>query len=114
MTNSLQLMLRMVARPTAHNFRAESHQGMEVRFYCAIVYGWTPAMLLITVELDPRIEMTVFLPGALNLGSVARRQCESENGAAGLVRVHPQSPEWASMMERQIDRPIPTPPALVV
>jgi hypothetical protein len=82
----------MVARPTAHNVRVESHQGMEVRFYCAIVYGWTPAMLLSTVELNQRVKVTTFWLGALNLGLVMRRQCESENGATSLMRIHPQSP----------------------
>jgi hypothetical protein len=39
------------------------------------------------------------------------RQCELKYGASRFIRLCPQSgPPWASMIDRQIDSPIPTPP----
>jgi hypothetical protein len=43
-----------------------------------------------------------------------RRQREIEDGTRGHACVRPQSSPCASMMERQIDRPIPKTPGLVV
>jgi hypothetical protein len=61
------MMVEIVERPTAHNPQAQSHQGRAVRRHCLIVYGRIPALQLLAAQLIRRIEMTLFLSGALSL-----------------------------------------------